>query len=354
MKAALIGLPNSGKSTVFSAVTGEAADPYAPPKPRHAMIRVPDSRLAYLAGLYNPKKVVEATLDFVDIPGCALDDAKGRDEWRRLLPEVRQADMLVVVLREFENPAVPAYRDRVDAHADYDIVWEELIFADLDTVTTRVERLEEALKKPTKTHDIEKRQLALLLRCQEALELEKPLAGVLTTGEERRHVSGFAFVTEKPIVVIRNISDEAPETDGGWSAAHAKETISLRAGIESEIAALSPEDRPAFLAEMGLAASALDRLIRSCYRACGLISFLTVGSDEVRAWTVQKGSVAVDAAAKIHTDIGRGFIRAETVAYDDLVAHKDMRGAKAAGLVRKEGKTYVVQDGDIINFLSNP
>lgn len=354
MKVALIGLPLSGKSTVFSAVTGVAIDPYASPEPHNAVVKVPDERLAYLAALCQPKKVIEATIEFVDVPGCSLDDPKGQAEWRRLLPVVRQADLITIVVRDFQSPSVPAYRDRVDPTADFNAVWDELVFADLETVTTRLERLDAALKKPTKTHDVEKRQQELLERCRKALEAGEPLSTVVSTGEERRLVSSFAFVTEKPLVGIRNVSDDQVNTSEAWEAPHTQDTITLSASIEADIALLDPQDRPAFLADLGLEAPARDRLIRTCYHASGLISFLTMGSDEVRAWAIPKGATAVEAAGKVHTDFARGFIRAETVAYDDLFAHKDMRGAKAAGRVRKEGKAYRVEDGDILNILANP
>lgn len=353
MKAALIGLPQSGKSTAFCVVTGVAVDPYAPPEPRHAVVHVPDARLAYVAELYQPKKVTEATIEFVDIPGCSLDDAKGQEEWRRVLPVVRQADLLVVVVRDFENASVPAYRGRIDARADFVAVWDEIIFADLDTVTTRVERIEAQLKKPTKTHDAEKRELALLHRCRDALESGLPLSTVNHSEEERRQVSSFAFLTEKPLVCVRNVSDDQAATADALEVAHVSGGIALSASIEAEIAMLDPEDRPAFLADFGLKAPARDRLINLCYTACGLISFITTGSEEVRAWTLSKGATALEAAGKVHTDFARGFIRAETVAYEELVAHKDMKGVKAAGKVRKEGKSYVVQDGDVINILSS-
>ncbi len=354
MKAALIGLPQSGKSTVFSAVTGAAPDPYAPPEPKHAVVKVPDARLDYLAKLENPKKYTEATIDFVDIQGVALDDSKGRDDWRRLLPEIRQAEVLVVVVREFDNPSVPAYRQRVDAKADLAIVWDELVFADLEAVTNRVEKLDKAVHKPTKTQDADKREHALLLKCQAVLEASKPLSSVISHDDERRQVSSFAFVTDKPIVVVRNVSEDAETAGDVWDVPHAEAVMTLKAEIESEIAQLPSEDRPAFMEEMGLAESALDRLIKTCYEACGLISFLTMGPEEVRAWTIRRGATAVEAAGKIHTDLARGFIRAETVAFEDLVAHKDMKGAKAAGRARKEGKSYIVQDGDVMLILANP
>lgn len=353
MKAAIVGLPKSGKSALFSAVTGMAVDPYAAPEPRQAVVRVPDSRLTYLTDLYNPKKVIEATFELIDVPGCALDDAHGQQEWRRLLPTVRQADLLVVVVRDFEDPAIPPYKGRIDADADFNAVWDELIFADLDAVTSRLERLEAALKKPTKTHEAEMHEQQLLVRCSEALELCQPLAPVIISEEDRRMLSSFAFLTEKPLVAVRNVSDDRAATAEVWEVPHVKHTLNVCASIEAEIAALDPQDRAVFLADLGLETPALDRVVRTCYEAAGLISFLTVGSDEVRAWTIPVGSTAVQAAGKIHTDFAKGFIRAETVAFEDLLAHKDMKGAKAAGLVRKEGKAYVVQDGDIMNILAS-
>lgn len=354
MRVALIGLPQSGKSTVFSAVTGVSVDPFAPSETRQSVVRVPDPRLVHLTELCKPKKTIEATIEFVDVPGCSLDDARGRDEWKRLLPTVRQAELFVVVVRDFENPDVVAHRDRVDPGADFDAVWEELIFADLDTVTTRVERLDKALKKPTKSHDVEKREQTLLMRCQRALESNAPLSSVLTSSDDRRLVSSFGFLTEKPIVCLRNVSDDRAADASEWDVPHVTATLTLSASVEAEIAALDPPDRAAFLSDFGLEAPARDRLIQTCYEACGLVSFLTMGPDEVRAWTIPKDATAVEAAAKIHSDLARGFIRAETVSFDDIVAHTDMKGAKAAGRVRKEGKTYVVQDGDILNILANP
>jgi len=353
VKAAFVGLPKSGKSTLFSAVTGMKVDPYAAPDVHQAVVRVPDERLAYLTKLYNPKKVTEATIEFLDVPGCSLDDAKGQDEWRRLLPAVRLADLLVVVVRDFQNASVPAYRNRIDPRADFDQVWQEFIFADLDQVTTRVDRLEKALKKPSKTHDAEKRELAIMMRCREALEAEKPLSGILTHEDEKRQLASFAFLSEKPIVCVRNVSDDRANDTSSFELPHVADSITLSASIEAEIAALDPADRPAFIQDLGLTTSARDRLIRACYHAGGLISFLTMGPDECRAWTVHANGTAVDAAAKIHTDLANNFIRAETVAYDDLVAHADMKGARAAGKVRKEGKHYIVKDGDILNILAN-
>ncbi len=353
MKVMFVGLPKSGKSTLYAAVTGKAVDPYAPPEVHQAVVKVPDERLTHLTALCKPKKTIEATIEFYDVPGCSPEDAHGREDWRKFLPIARQAELLVVVVRDFANDAVPAHKDRVDAAADFTAMWDELIFADLDTVTTRVEKLEASLKKPTKTHDAEKRELALLSRCRDALESETPLSSVLTTDDERKLVSSFAFMTQKPIVCVRNVSDDEAGTAEGLPADHVEASLALSASIEAEIAQLEPEDRQLFLDDLGLATPARDRLIQTCYTACGLISFLTMGPDECRAWTIRKGSTAVEAAGKIHTDLAHGFIRGETVAYDDLVANTDMKGAKAAGKVRAEGRSYVVQDGDILNILSS-
>ena len=353
MKVAILGLPKSGKSTVFAAATGITIDPFAPPQVHQAVVRVPDRRLDYLAKLHNPKKVTEAAIEVIDLPGHSLHDPKGREDWRKQLPNVRQAEVLVVVVRDFENPTVPAYRDRIDAQADFKTVWDEMIFADLETVTTRVDRLEKSLKKPSPTHDQEKHELGLMTRCGEALEAEKPLSTVVHADSDRRIVSSFGFLTEKPLICVRNVSDDRVASAEPLKAVHAADSLVLSASIEAEIARLDPTDRAAFLADLGVQAAARDRLIQTCYRALGLISFLTVGPEEVRAWTISKGTTAFEAAGKIHTDFAKGFIRAETVSYDDLVAHHDMKGARAAGKVRKEGKTYVVADGDILNILAS-
>jgi len=248
---------------------------------------------------------------------------------------------------------VPAHKNRIDPVADFAEMWSELVFADLDTVTTRIERLDKALKKPTKTHDLEKKELALLTQCRDVLEAEEPLSKIIRTDEDRRLVSSYAFLTEKPIVCVRNVSDDAVNEAAPLSADHVHQSIALSASIEAEIAMLEPADRAEFLSDLGLASLARDHLIMECYAAAGLISFLTVGSDEVRAWSVRAGSTAVEAAAKVHTDLARGFIRAETMHYEDLLEYGDEKGVKAAGKARKEGKEYVVKDGDIINILSS-
>ncbi len=353
MKAAIIGPPQSGKSTLLGAATGIAPDPAAMPQVHHAVVKVPDDRLDTLAKMYNPKKVTEATIEFADVPGLALSEPKGQEDLKRYLPDIRQCELLVAVLRDFENPSIPAYKNRVDAQADLQELRDELTLADLATIETRIERIETALKKPTKTHEQEKRELAILETGRAALEDQKPLSEVITNEEELKALASFGFLTLKPILAVFNVGEDRaaspdPETPPGTVGA-----VNVCASAEMEIAELDPADRPDFMAEYGLTEPGKNRLVRKCYESLGLISFLTAGEPEVRAWTVRRGSDAVEAAGQIHSDIARGFIRAETVAYDDLTEAGDMKNAKSAGKVRQEGKTYIVADGDVIHFKFN-
>jgi len=353
MRAALIGLPQSGKSAVFAAMTGLVTPPGEAQHEHVATVHVPEPRLEFLTRLYKPKRVTEAAIEFLDVPGFSLQSAHGQEELRKHLPAVRQSDVLVAVVRDFRNDLVPAYRNRVDPQADLAELWDEFLFADLYTVTNRIEKLDKALSKPSKTHDQEKRELAVLHRCREALESGRPLSAVLTSPEEIKMLASFAFLTEKPLVVVYNVGEDRAGEAAPAPPVHARACLTLCAGVEAEIARLEPGDRAAFLADLGLAAPGRDRLIRACFEAAGMIVFLTMGPDEVRAWDIPGGTSAVDAAGKIHTDLARGFIRAETVAYADLCAAGDIRAARAAGKVRQEGKTYVVQDGDVLNIKFN-
>ena len=348
MRAAIIGLPQSGKSTIFTAVTSRSVDPAEMPHEHLGMVSVPDERLDFLSALYKPKKTTYATIEFLDVPGFSLADRHGVDEFRRHLPAIHQADLLIGVIRDFQSSAVPPYRDRVDAAADLTELWEELVFADLEAVGNRIERLEKALSKPTRSHDAEKHEMQLIEKCRDALENLRPLCEVLTSDEDHKMVSSFAFLTEKPWVVVYNVDEDRASAAHPETPEHAQAAIALCAETESQIAQLDEADRPAFLEDLGVTELARDRLLRSCFEAVGLITFFTVAGDEVRAWTIRRGVSAVEAAGKVHSDMARGFIRAETVAFDDLRSAGDMRAAKAAGNVRQEGKTYVVQDGDVI------
>ena len=355
MRVALIGPPQSGKSTLFAAVAeagGSHVDLSRGDQPHMAVVKVPDARLAVLAEHFKPEKIVPAELEFLDLPGMDLRDDAGRNRARTHWAAMRQSDMLVFVVRAFAGDTVAAYRDRVDAEADVRELLDEMLFADLDQVVHRIEKLQTALKKPTGDHKDQQRELDLMQRLEAALENEQPISAAVGNDAEDKLIRSFAFLSQKPMLVVVNCSEDAigpggPETVGSLPALH------LSAQIEEEIAQLDADERTEFLADLGVDSPARDRLIRACYDALGLVSFLTYGEDEVRAWTVPDGTQAVEAAGEIHSDIARGFIRAETVAYDDFIAAGDMKSAKAAGKVRLEGKTYVVRDGDMITYRFN-
>lgn len=352
MRIAFIGPLSSGKSSLFRAVTGQ------PHNPNHvgeqlAVVKVPDQRLDWLSGLYKPKKYTEATIDCLDVPGFSHETATGQAEFRKSLPSIRKCEALVAVVRGFDSPAVPPYRNRVDPRADLDELVAELIFNDLDAVTTRIERIEKSLKKPTGTHEQEKRELELMRRLESTLMAEQPISALALSADDRHLLAGFQFLTEMPLIAVVNVSESQAAAPPTLEFPYAKATISLCAETEEQISQLDPADRKAFLDDLGVTEPAKNRLVRVCYDTVGLISFLTAGEDEVRAWPIRKGSTAVEAAGKIHSDLARGFIRAETVAYADLLAAGDMKGAKAAGKIRLEGKTYIVQDGDVINIKFN-
>ncbi len=353
MKAALIGPPSSGKSTLFAAATGIKPNPAEIGQEKHAVVHVPDSRLKFLTELYKPKKVTNATIEFIDIPGFSMVDPLGQQAMKKHMATVRNADLLVFVVRDFENPSVPPYRDRVDAASDLTEIRDELIFADLEIVTNRVEKLEKSIHRPTKTQDRDKKELAILTACKDALENGDPLSTAIKTPEEEAILASFCFLTEKPTIVVYNVNDDRAANQQAVKPPHSHSAVSLCADAEAQIADLEPEDRELFLEDLGIEEPARDLLIRNCYEAMDFISFLTMGPDEVRAWPIRKGTSAVDAAGKIHSDLARGFIRAETVAFDDLVEAQDFKNAKAAGKVRQEGKTYEVKDGDILNIKFN-
>ncbi len=354
MRAALIGPPYSGKTTLFQAVAeagGSEVDVSRPDQPHLAVVKVPDARLDYLTGIYKPKKVVPAELEFVDLPGMDLTDEAGRSRSRQHWATMRQCDMIVMVVRGFADPSVAPYRDRVDAVGDAEELQAEMLFADLDQVSARVERLEAQLKKPA-NRDATAKELELMRRCKDALENDQPIRSAIKNEEEAKLLRSFAFLSDKPQLVVLNCDEDAVGQDAKPVAG--LDSLLLSAKIEEELAELSTEDRAEFMADLGIAAPARDRLIRACYDKLGLISMFTVGEDENRAWTLPAGADAVTAAGEIHSDIARGFIRAETMAYDDLVAAGgDEKGVKAAGRLRLEGKQYVLSDGDIINFRFN-
>ena len=350
MKVALVGPPQSGKSSLFAAITGEPPDPAAMGREQLAAVHVPDARVEWLAELYKPKKITHATVEFVDIPGFSQETPQQQAEFRRHVATLRNCDGLVAVVRAFDNAAVQAYRDRVDPLADLQEIYTEMIFADLEVATKRIERLEKDITKPTPHQEQDKRELTLLSKIRDTLENEESLDAFLRSEKERKQIRSYAFLSLKPLIVVVNQDESKAAAAPPFEFGQARAVVSCCASAEQEIAQLDPEDRAAFLDDLGLTEPARDRLVQACYEGLGLISFLTYGDDECRAWTLPRGTSAVEAAGKIHSDIARGFIRAETVAFDDFKTAGDFKAAKAAGKVRLEGKEYPVADGDCIHY----
>ncbi len=355
MKAALLGLMQSGKSTIFSAISGKAIPMAGLNVIEEAIVPVPDERLLWLEKLYKPQKRVHATMDVLDLPGFSFTDEHGRTAARRLIGQIRTVDMLVLVIRAFEDPSVPPYRNSVNPKRDLVELQTELLLADLELVTTRIEKLEKQVTKPTKTQAQDKAELALQKRLQEAIEAEKPISSAVQSEDELTIIKSLGFLTLKPMAVVINVGENDLEKsfDPGEVMGGSVPVVTMCAKLEHELAQLDDESRVTFMSDLGIKESAAEKFVKICYSALGLISFLTVGSDEVRAWPIRKGTIAVDAAGKVHSDIKRGFIRAETMAYDDLKRLGDEKAVKAAGKMRLEGKEYVVKDGDVINFRFN-
>jgi len=350
----IIGLPLVGKTTLFNLLTRSEAETSAFGGRTKTNIRtapIPDPRLDFLASLYRPRKITPATLEVIDVPG--FNPGAGAS----FLAAVREVDALIHVVRVFRDEAVPHVEGNLNPVRDLDTVQAELLLADLQLVETRLERI--AASKKIKG-EMQAEQAALR-RCREVLEAEKPLSEAGLTEEEWQALRHMEFLTTKPLLVVINI-DEDQLHQGSYPGrdeveAYARHRgfplLTLCAKLEVEIARLEPEDREVFLKEMGIQEPGIHRVARAVYRRLGLISFLTAGEDEVRAWTIREGTRAKEAAGKVHSDMERGFIRAEVVRFDDLQALGSMAKVREKGLVRLEGKDYVVADGDIINFRFN-
>ncbi|MFC1739518.1 redox-regulated ATPase YchF [Planctomycetota bacterium] len=355
MKVALLGLLESGKSTLFSAVSSKAITPVGSTSIEEAIVPVTDERLDWLAEYYKPKKVTQATIDCLDLPGLNFADEHGRASAKRLFSKIRTVDLLVMVVREFENPAVPPYRGSLNTVRDFEELKTELLLADLELVTTRIENIEKQVNKPIKIQAQDKAELTLQKKLQETIESEKPISSAIETESESQMVKSLGFLTLKPIVVAVNIGEGqlGKNLDFTGRIKGASDIITICAKLEYELTQLDDDSRDEFMTDLGITESAVSKFVHSCYSALGLISFLTVVSGELRAWPIKQGTKAVDAAGKVHTDIKRGFIRAETMAFDDLKEFGSEKEVKAAGKMRLEGKKYTVNDGDIINFRFN-
>ena len=355
MQAALIGLTQSGKSKLFSAITeGQEHAQAAAHQADKAVVKVPDGRLGVLSEVYKPKKMTYATIEFLDLPGLSFLDESSRHEARRIIAQARQSDMLTVVLRGFHDESVAAYRERIDPVKDLEELKNELLLADLELIENRLEKLEAAVTKPTPHVEQDKQELVLMRRFREAIDKLQPISEAVESPEQEKQVRSFGFLSLKPMLFVVNVDEDKLDRPMEITTEQASgEVLTLSAKLEAELAVLEEQERGEFMEDMGIKEAAKDRLIKMCYKTLNLISFLTVVSGELRAWTVPAGCSAWEAAGAIHSDIQRGFIRAETVHWDDFTAAGDMKAAKAAGKVHLEGKTYQVQDGDIISFRFN-
>ncbi len=359
----IVGLPKSGKTTVFNAITGSQAQTSSfstgDESSNVAMVKVPDPRIDELYKYFKDPKKIYVELKFMDFAPFH----KGRGEKgfpAKHLGDLRACDALLLVVRGFEDETVPHPEDRVDPGSDAESLLMELAFADLEVVERRLERIDEGLRKTAAKVDrprLEKEK-ALMLRLKDQLESGGSMSRFEMTDEEKVIVNNYGFLTTKPVILIVNVGDDevgADVPEGVKSAAADSEVpaIALPGRLEMEIASLDEEERPEFMEELGIEENVRDRVLRLAWKQLGLIVFFTVGDDEVRAWSITQGSDAVTAASKIHSDIARGFIRAEVVQYDDFMRLNGMQGVKDAGLLKLEGKTYIVSDGEIVHFRFN-
>lgn len=362
MKLGIVGLPNVGKSTLFNSITKAGAEcanyPFCTIEPNVGVVAVPDTRLDKLTEMYHPQKTTHAVIEFVDIAGLVKGASKGEGLGNQFLSHIRETDAICEVVRAFEDPNVVHVDGSVNPIRDMETIDLELVFADLETAQKRLDKAKKNLKADKKYQE----EIDVLTKVIEKLEQGISVRSIDFKEEEQEWLKDMFFLTAKPILYIANVSEEQLENAAEdpqvkqvieYAKKQKAEVIPLCVKIEEELSGLEDSDKQEMLEMYGLAESGLDKVIQKSYDLLGLMSFLTAGEPEVRAWTIKKGTKAPEAAGKIHSDIERGFIKADVVSYDDLVREGSMNAVKEKGLVRSEGKEYVMQDGDVVLFKFN-